>query len=185
MQVLQLYRLRIISGATGSSSDYTLPSDLASKSGYPGEARSILQTASSRGISGTSAKLNAVQAKAAADEKTLATNEANGAKSANGQLDLIVAEQYYGFGRYAESEAAAKRAISKGGVKDPEEAKMVLGAAQAAQNKYADAQQTFQTVGGGDAQKKIAHLWIIYAQSKAQPAAAPAPAATPSPAPAH
>ncbi|HEY1709290.1 MAG TPA: CDC27 family protein [Rhizomicrobium sp.] len=185
MQLLQLYRLRILSGAEGDLIDYSAPAELAMKNGYPGEARSMLQTAASRGISGTGPKLAPVQAKAAADEKTLAANDASAAKAADGKLDLIVAEQYYGYGRYAEAETAAKRAVSKGGTKDPEEAKMVLGIAQAAQGKYADAQQTFQQVGGSDAQKKIAHLWIIYAQSKTSPAATPAPATTPSPAPAH
>jgi hypothetical protein len=166
MQLLQLYRLRVLSGAKGDAEDYILGSDLAIKNGYPGDARSMLQAASARGVSGVSAKLSQAQAKAAADEKTLAGNDAAAQKSKTGQMDVLVAEQYYGYGRFDEAAAAAQRAISKGGVKDPEEAKMALGMSLAAGSKYPEAVQALQQVGGSDGQRKMAHLWIIYAQSK-------------------
>jgi tetratricopeptide (TPR) repeat protein len=180
MQLLQLYRLRVLSGADGDASDYNVGADLAMKNGYPGEARTILQTAAARGVAGVSGKLAEARAKAAADEKTLAGNDASAAKAASGQLDTLVAEQFFGYGRFAEAETAAKRAISKGGSKDPEEPKMILGMALASDGKYADAIQAFSQVGGNEAQKKIAHVWTVYAQSKSQPATTAA--ATPAPA---
>lgn len=166
MQLLQLYRLRVLSGAKGDAEDYILGADLAIKNGYPGDARSMLQAASSRGVSGISAKLSQAQAKAAADEKTLAANDAAAAKAKTGQMDVLVAEQYYGYGRFAEAAAAAQRAISKGGLKDPEEPKMIVGMSLASSGKYPEAIQALQQVGGSDGQRKMAHLWVIYAQSK-------------------
>jgi tetratricopeptide (TPR) repeat protein len=175
MQLLQLYRLRVLSGAKGDAEDYILGSDLAIKNGYPGDARSMLQAASSRGVSGIGAKLSQAQAKAAADEKTLPGNDAAAAKSKTGQMDVLVAEQYFGYGRFDEAAAAAQRAISKGGLKDPEEPKMVVGMSLASSGKYPEAIQALQQVGGSDAQRRMAHLWIVYAQSKSGATAAATP----------
>jgi hypothetical protein len=175
MQLLQLYRLRVLSGAKGDAEDYILGSDLAIKNGYPGDARSMLQAASSRGVSGIGAKLSQAQAKAAADEKTLPGNDAAAAKSKTGQMDVLVAEQYYGYGRFDEAAAAAQRAISKGGVKDAEEPKMIVGMSLASSGKYPEAIQALQQVGGSEGQRRMAHLWIIYAQSKSSATAAATP----------
>jgi tetratricopeptide (TPR) repeat protein len=183
MQLLQLYRLRVLSGADGDAGDYTVGADLAMKNGYPGEARSMLQTAQARNVGGIGGKLSEANGKAAADEKTLGSTAAAAEKSANGQLDVLLAEQYYGYGRYADAVTAAKRAQGKSGVKDPEEPKMVVGMALAASGQYADAITAFNSVGGSDAQKKIAHVWVVYCQSKSRPATAAA--AAPAPAPAH
>ncbi len=177
MQILQLYRLRYLSAATSDAGDYSAGAELAMKNGYPGEARNILQLGAQRGKGSGGAALTEARNKAAADEKTIASSDAAGAKSPNGQGDTLTAEQYYGYGRYAEAETAARRAIGKGGAKDPEEAKMVLGMALTAEGKYADAVQAFAQVGGNDGQRKIAHVWSVYAQGHAQTAAASAPAA--------
>jgi hypothetical protein len=176
MQILQLYRLRYLSAATSEAGDYSAGAELAMKNGYPGEARNILQLGVQRGKGSGGSALADARNKAAADEKSLASVAAASEKSASGQQDTITAELFYGYGRYAEAEAAARRATSKSGAKDPEEAKMVLGMALTAQGKYTDAVQAFAQVGGSEGQKKIAHVWSVYAQSHAQ--AAPAPAKT-------
>lgn len=170
MQILQLYRLRVLTGAKGDTGDFIGGADVALKNGYPGDARAILQAGTAAGVSGLGAKLSVAQGKAAADEKTLAGNDASAAKSASGLMDVLVAEQYMGYGRYVEAETAAKRAISKGGAKDPEEAKMIVGMALVGQGKYAEAITALNQVGGSAGQKQITHLWTIYAQSKATPA---------------
>ncbi len=177
MQILQVYRLRYLSGAESEAGDYSAGAELAMKNGYPGEARNVLQLGAQRGKGSGGAALTEARNKAAADEKTIASSDAAGAKSPNGQGDTLTAEQYYGYGRYAEAETAARRAIGKGGAKDPEEAKMVLGMALTAEGKYADAVQAFAQVGGNDGQRKIAHVWSVYAQGHAQTVAASAPAA--------
>ena len=67
---------------------------------------------------------------------------AAGAKQ-NGQYNVKLAEALYSYGMYPEAEAAAKLAMSKGGITDPSEAPMVLGQALTAQGKYADAVTAF------------------------------------------
>ncbi len=87
---------------------------------------------------------------------------------------MQLAEDYYGYGRYSDAEAAARRAIAKGGMKDPPEAHMVLGMALVGLGRHGDAVQAFQHASGTPAATKIAHLWQVYAQSKSQPASAAA-----------
>jgi hypothetical protein len=116
---------------------------------------------------------------AASDERQLPSIAASAAKSKKGQEDVKLAEDYWGYGRFADAEAAARSAISKGGMKDPAEGTLILGMALAAQGKYDAAIQTFGEVNGNDAARKTAHLWTLSAQMKkgpAAPAAAPAPA---------
>ena len=71
----------------------------------------------------------------------------------------------------ADVEAMARLASQKGGLKDPGEATMLLGMAQAMQGKTAEAQATLGPVTGAEARTRAAHLWSLYAQVKAKGAA--------------
>jgi predicted Zn-dependent protease len=135
---------------------------LALRKGYPGDAL----TASRHG-----GKAPGASAKAQVDQRDLPREEAQ-SKGKNGEFSLQLAEDYYGYGRYAEAEAAARRAIAKGAMKEPGEANMVLGMALVGQGRYSDAVQAFQQVSGGAS--KCAHLWLVYAQSKSQAGSAAA-----------
>ena len=68
------------------------------------------------------------------------------AQKQNGQYNVKLAEALYSYGMYPEAEAAAKLAISKGGMTDSSEAPMVLGQSLVAQGKYADAVAAFGQV---------------------------------------
>ncbi|HET7335826.1 MAG TPA: hypothetical protein VFI93_11975 [Rhizomicrobium sp.] len=186
LDALYLYRLKYATGAMTQADDYTIMASLANQLGYPSEAKAVLE----RGIGSgklSSGKAAAQMAKArqgaAIDERSLSTYAAQAKRSKSGEQDVKLAEDYYGYGRYAEAAEAAQRAISKGGLKDPSEGPMILGMAQMGQGKYAAAEQTFKTVRGTAARHKAAHVWTLYAQAK-QKATAPAqsqaaPAKTP------
>jgi len=49
---------------------------------------------------------------------------------------------------------------------------MLVGAAQTAQGKYAEAIQTLSQVTGSEANTRTAHLWSLYAQAKQRTASA-------------
>jgi hypothetical protein len=164
IDALNLMRLGVATGASLSALDYSLMGSIALHKGYPGDA----VTAARHGGNAPGAS-----AKAAVDQRDLAREEA-GSKAKGGEFNVQLAEDYYGYGRYAEAESAARRAIAKGGMKTPGEANMVLGMAQVGQGHYGDAVAAFQQVSGGAGATKAAHLWLIYAQSKAAPAAAAA-----------
>ena len=161
MDAIDLFRLAAATNATVSAQDWSLLGTVALRNGYPGDA----MTAAKHG-----GKAPGAAAKAAVDERDLKSQEAM-AKSKGGEFNTKLAEDYYGYGRYAEAEAAARRAISMGGAKDPSEPHMVLGMALAGQGRFGDAVQAFQRVPSSN---RVAHLWVVYAQSKMQPASAAA-----------
>ena len=183
MDAIYLFRLKLMAGAMTDAEDYTTLATVAEQKGFPTEAQAVF----SKGIA--SGKLSAgrngdVEAKsrkdAATDERQLPQIEASAEKSKQGEQDLQLGEDYWGYGRYADAEAAARRAIAKGGMKDPGEGQLLLGATLVAQNKYDEAIQAFGQVTGSPAKLKVAHLWSLYAQAKLKKA--PASPATP---PAH
>jgi len=176
---LDLLRLKVLTGAA-QADDYTQLANAAYLQGYPEEAVNVLQQAGR--VSGKATEtLRKSRSDAATDEKQLPSIAASAERAKKGQEDVKLAEDYWGYGRYADAEAAARRAIGKGGIKDPAEGPLILGMALVAQGKYDEAIQTLAQVDGNDAARKTAHLWTLYAQIKKGPAAAP-PAAAPAPA---
>lgn len=156
---------------------------LAARAGYPAEAKKVLDdAAASKPFTGADlADANRLRPEvnkaAAADAAQLAGNEASArsAKDGNALASQGLLE--------AVSDNAAKGAqlieqgIAKGGLKQPEDAKLHLGYAQVRAGRDADAIKTFQSVTGTSGQAALAHNWILYLQSK-QAAAAPAAAAS-------
>lgn len=110
----------------------------------------------------------------AADKKSMPAQIAAGAKQ-NGQYDVKTAEAAYGYGMYTDAESLARAAKTKGGVQDPTEPDMVIGMAQAAQGKYADAATTFAGINqSSPASARVVRLWTYFVKSKANPTTATA-----------
>ena len=173
-----LYRLRMEVGAATSADDYELAAELATDQNSPGDVLKAANQAKAHGK--TTKKLNALLAKALGevkrDKASLPAADAAAAKSANGTLDVSVAEGYYGYGQFADAERVAARAVAKGGVKK-NEALLIMGASQALQGKNAEAAATLAKVKGDTALEKAANCWMIYATRKYGKTAAVAPAA--------
>ncbi len=167
---LYLLRLKmLVPDAMSSASDFEILADAANQQGYPTEAYNVLQ----KGIG--SGKMTAGQAGsdfalarngAALDAKQLGTIAAQAERAKTGEQDIKLAEDYWGYGRYADAEAIARRAIGKGGLKDPSEGPMLLGMLLVAQGKYDDAVQTLAQATGSPTRTKAAHLWSLYAQAQ-------------------
>ena len=113
----------------------------------------------------------------ASDRAQKAVNEsaARSAKDGNALVSLGLLETVGGNGQQGAQMIEA--GIAKGGVRNPEEAALHLGYAQIKAGRNADAVKTLQTIKSGpNGIVQIAHVWILYAQSRLQ-AAAPAPVA--------
>ncbi|HEX4079433.1 MAG TPA: tetratricopeptide repeat protein [Rhizomicrobium sp.] len=180
-EALYLYRFLQLVGALKAEDCKEMGSD-ASVLGYPTEAMHALDQCISAGkISAADApELSKARRDAATDERSLPQIAASAEKSRTGEQEIKLGEDYWGYGRYADAEAAARQAMAKGGLKTPWEGPMLLGAAEVAQGKYADAIQALSQVTGSQAVTRTAHLWSIYAQAKQGPArASAAPAAQP------
>jgi tetratricopeptide (TPR) repeat protein len=176
---MDLYRLKFATNSLRKD-DAALAGKLANELYYYGDAERILQ---SQGIGGPD--LSQARSGAAKEQGSLNAEIAAGRKG-SGQDAIRVGEALYGYGRYAEAEELGRAAMAKGlggkkcrGHCDPATAATLVGMAQVAQGKNAEAIATLNAVTGSEADRKTAHLWAMYAQLKqggAPPAAAPAPA---------
>ena len=166
---LYLLRLKMMIPDAMRDFDYTSLASVADQQGYSTEAWSVLQKGIAAGKT-TAGKAGATyghaRSGAAIDQKSLPEIAASAAKSKTGQQDIKLAEDYWGYGRFADAEVAARRAISKGGLKDPSEGPMVLGMLLVAQGKYDEAITTLEQVSGSPSRKNTAHLWSVYAQAQ-------------------
>jgi len=178
ISALYFYRLRLTVGAKTRADDYLLMCELSLGLRFPGEAQRSVQAGIKAGvIEQTQPKVAACMNKANAavrtDEPALAAADAAAAKSPNATGDLSVAEDYYGYGRYADSVRVAQRAIGKGGPKAAE-AQLLVGVVQAVQGDAAAA-QSLAAVRGDAGLEKVAAAWTLYVTRKyGQPAAPPA-----------
>ena len=148
--------------------------------GYPAEAKSILEDGIAKGKlrnhGRTAAQLAKARRDTLADKRALRGIAAAANRSRGGEQEVKLAEDYWGYGRYADATAAAQAGIAKGHLKDASEGSFILGISLIAQGKYADGRTALAKVDGSAARAKAAHLWDLYAQSKMPQTAAATPA---------
>ena len=173
---LYLFRLELATKASVSGDDYDTLAQLAIQAGYPVEALAALEAGLATGKLTNSGKTAPVLAnartRAAKDRATLASFEALAAKSPSGELDIKLAQTYWGYARYADVVTAARRGLGKGGAKaDANEANLLIGMGLAMQGNSAEALAAFNNVKGSAGMMKAAHLWSVYAGRKSETAA--------------
>jgi hypothetical protein len=173
---LNMYRVLYIQGTMKTADDYTYMGNLAEDQRSFVEARNVLQAGVAAGKIGGGAALNKARGEAAGDEKIISQAIAAAEKSKKGEDDMEIAQDLWGYGRYADVESISQAAKAKGGIKDPGEADVLIGMAQIAQAKYDVGIATLAQVSGSAARLRTARLWTLYAQSK-QKAGGAAPAA--------
>ena len=157
---------------------------IAARAGYPGEAKKVLDAAAAgKPFAGNDlADANRLRPEvargAAADVAQQAANEtaARNARDGNALVSQGLVEA--ATDNPAKGATLIEQGIAKGGLKQPEDAKLHLGYAQVRAGRDADALKTFQSVKGPNGLTELAHLWVLYLQSKQAPVAAPAAAAS-------
>ncbi len=178
IDALDLSRLRLAADATTPESDYQMMARITTDLGYPGECVAMVEHGISKGVVGAGGPIAPLLAtarqKEIEDKRSLPSFDAQSRARKTGDYDVKLAETYYGYGRYAEAEEAARRAIAKGGLKDPGEGPLVLGMSLTLQGKGAEAAQVLDQIKATPTEQKIAHLWSLYAQRKSPPATAAA-----------
>ena len=182
--VLDYYRLKVQVLGRVDDRERVNYAALAARAGYPGEAKKVLDdAAANKPFTGADlADANKLRPEinkaAAADVAQQAANEtsARSAKDGNALVSQGLLESVND--NAAKGAQLIEQGIAKGGLKQPEDAKLHLGYAQARAGRDADAVKTFQSVTGANGQAAIAHVWILYLQSKQAAAAAPAAAAS-------
>ncbi len=120
-EALYLYRLLQVVGAM-TGQDYQEAASDASVLGYPTEAMKVLQQGISAGkisAAEVGATLTKARRDAGVDERSLPQIVAAAQKSRTGEQDVKLGEDYWGYGRFADAEAAARQGVAKGGLKTP------------------------------------------------------------------
>ncbi|MDA5194752.1 tetratricopeptide repeat protein [Govanella unica] len=170
---LDYYRLKRANGLIKDGSELVEMAQLAIQAGLPGEAKTVLEKGFADGQLGGVNKeretrlLTMAKTQAATDQKSLAADEATAAKAATGEASVKIGEAYSSYGMHDKAIAAINAGIAKGGLKNPEDAKLRLALAQLAAGKTADASKTLRDVKAGTGNTStIADLWRIYVGNK-------------------
>lgn len=178
---LPLLRLQFAATKTMREEDYVDLAETALRDGFPTEAKNALDAGFAAGVLGKGANAKAHAAlrtradKGAADDaKNIAAGEAAAAKAKSGAGLVNLGWAYATMGQYDKGIGFIQQGIAKGGLKQPDEAKLRLGAAQAKAGKKDEAIKTFESVKAGGGLSDVAKVWVMTLK---QPAGASAVAA--------
>jgi tetratricopeptide (TPR) repeat protein len=171
---LDVLRLRRATGTLDGIPAHVAMIQLAMQAALPGEAKKIADEGFSSGVLGTGGdadeqkKLRDAATKAVSDdEKQLPQNAKTGTTAKDGTTLLNVGFAYVMIGQFEYGIPMMEQGIAKGGLREPEDAKLHLGIAYLAAGKKSKAIEVFKEVGGNDGTADLARLWLIHARRPA------------------
>jgi hypothetical protein len=151
--------------------DYMEAAQRALLAGLPGDAKAILDKGYAAGVLGKDTqadrekRLATMAAQQAGDDsKTLAQQESDAAKAANGLAWEKLGEAYASYGQYDKAIAAYSQALQKGGLQRPDDAQLHLGIAYLVKGDAVHARATLVAVHGDGGTRALARLWLIYGE---------------------
>jgi hypothetical protein len=159
---------------------YVELAELALQAGFPTEAKKVLDAGFNAGALGSGAnaakhrQLRDKATRGAADDaKNIGGGEASAAKSKNGAGLVNIGWAYVTMDQFDKGIGFIEQGIAKGGLKQPDVARLRLGMAYAKAGRKADAIKTFEGVKAGGGLSDLARYWILLVNAPAQTAAAP------------
>ncbi|HWI11610.1 MAG TPA: hypothetical protein VNU48_09795, partial [Burkholderiaceae bacterium] len=151
--------------------DFMEMAQLASEAGFPIEARKILDEGFATNVLGTGP--DAVRQKrlrdtttkqAAEDAKELAQGRGPSAAAKDGTGSVNVGLDYVINGQFDKGLPMMEQGVAKGGLKQPNDAKLRLGMAYFLAGQKDKAIEVLKAVQGADGTADLARLWILHAQ---------------------
>jgi tetratricopeptide (TPR) repeat protein len=169
-ELLNVLRLADGVDVMNEAAQYTEMAQLAMGQGLPGEAQSIIEKGTAKGVfkeareKGVATRLLG-EAKTAVelDKSTLPKQDAAARAKPTGDSDVKLGAAYLSYGENEKAIEALQRGIAKSGVKNPDEAGLLLGIAYLRANKKAEATTAFGTVTKDPSLTRIAKLWLLKA----------------------
>jgi hypothetical protein len=165
---LDIYRLEDAVGGLTKTNDYMEYAELAIQAGLPGEAQGVVDKGYKAGVLGQGAEADRhgrlrdmAKRSVDSDKPGLAAAETEAGKKTDGTGLVNTGMDYYGYGQYDKAISLIQAGIAKGGLKNPDEAKLHLGLVQLAAGKKADAVASWKQIKSGDAVNDLARLWLI------------------------
>ncbi|HXQ50792.1 MAG TPA: hypothetical protein VN802_06840 [Stellaceae bacterium] len=165
---LDLDRLAVAAGAFDTPDQFVEAAQLALEAGFPGDARAFLDEGNAAGILGKGpaadrqerlAEMAKHQSDADAAQLDAQAKEAEA--SGNGTALEKLGEAYSSYGRHDDAIAALTSSIKKGGLKNPDDARLHLGVTYLRAGRRASAKDLLGAASGGDGTKDLAQLWLI------------------------
>jgi tetratricopeptide (TPR) repeat protein len=149
---------------------YTELAELALKDGFPTEAKKVVDAGYAAGVLGTGGSASAhaklrdrATKEAANDAKNIASGEASATKSKTGAGLVNLGWAYVTMDQFDKGIGFIEQGIAKGGLKQPDEAKLRLGLAYLRAGQKDKAIATFQTVKAGGGLSDIAKYATVLA----------------------
>jgi hypothetical protein len=169
---VHVYRLRMATGNLSRTEDYMEMAQLALQAGVPSEAKEIVDKGYEAHVLGTGPEAARQQRLRDLIAKNLAESQKNRAKDEKEALeskdgnDLVrVGLNYVYEGNTGKGIGLIEQGIKKGGLKRPDDAKLLLGEVQLKAGQRQRATQTFREVKGTDGTADIARLWVLQARA--------------------
>jgi len=170
---LDAYRLRLAAGALTQAGEYAEMGQLALMAGFPAEAQKVIETGYAKGLLGTgpNAKVHQqlreqARRQATADAPQLA-QAANAAGQRDGNALATLGFALVTTGQAEKGASLIEQGLAKGGVKQPDQARLHLGIAQLTAGQKDAAAKTLKSVQGKDGTAELARLWALLAQGPA------------------
>jgi Flp pilus assembly protein TadD len=167
-QLLNMWRLSDGVDAMTDPSEYVEMAQLAIGQGLPGEAQAVVDKGMQKGVFTTAKQkeqanqlLGEAKQAVTLDKSTLASQDTAARAKTTGDNDVKLGAAYLSYGELDKAIEALQRGIGKGGVKNPDDAAMMLGIAYLRSGNKAEAAKAFGTVKVDPTMARIAKLWML------------------------
>ena len=167
-QLLNMWRLADGVNVLSDPAEYLEMAQLAIGQGLPGEAQTVLEKGVQKGVF-TSARqkeqstqmLAEAKQAVALDKSTLEKQDVAARAKPTGDNDVKLGAAYLSYGQTDKAIEALNRGIAKGGVKNPDEAAILLGIAHLRAGNKPEAAKAFSTANKDATMTRIAKLWLL------------------------
>ncbi|MBC7984939.1 MAG: hypothetical protein H7Y02_13915 [Candidatus Obscuribacterales bacterium] len=166
-----IFRLQSEVGALKKAEHYMEYAQIAVDQAMPGEALKVVETGFKKEVLGVEQKdkerhqrlLNGIKEKATADRAQLPQyeKEALASTAPTGQLDAGLGLAYFSYDMYDQAIQSLEKGLKKGGLKNSDEYRIVLGIAQLRKGQRDLARTQFKSVPADSPMAKIANLWTL------------------------
>jgi Tfp pilus assembly protein PilF len=168
---LMTYRLMFQVGILKRASDYTEMAQIALDQGNPGEAQTVLEQAFQKNLytdphdkERSQRLLDKVRRTAADDRATMPKQERDAGAARTGDALVQVGGAYLGYGQPDKAISTITSGISKGSLKSPDEAYMLLGIAYDRSKNKDEAVRAFNRATSDPKYAELAKLWALEAR---------------------
>jgi len=169
--LLNVYRLASEVDALKRPEDYTEMAQLSIEQGSPGEAVRVLEKGFAKGVfveqrdkERNQRLLDSAKKQSATDQASLGKLEKDVAASKTGDKDVSLGLAYLSYEQYPKAVEALNRGLTKGGVRNEGEARLLLGIAQLKSGNKGEATKAFEQVKGNPTLERLANLWSLHAK---------------------